>query len=85
MKYQIKHETYASVIGSIETAITSKGYELPTEFANIGFWGNVAYNETKSENIQLVFNEGKKHINGIAFQVYRSNNGTYELNMYFWN
>ena len=85
MKYQIRHETYSTVISSIETAITSKGYNLPDEFSTIGFWSNVAYNETKSENIQLTFNEGRKANDGVVFQVYRSNNGTYELNLYFWN
>ena len=85
MKYQIRHETYSSVISSIEIAITSKGYELPTEFDNIGFWGNIGYNETKSQNIQLTFNEGRKANDGVVFQVYRSSNGTYELNLYFWN
>lgn len=84
MKYQIRHETYSTIISSIETAITSKGYDLPNEFSHIGFWGNVGYNETNSENIQLTFNESRKANDGIAFQVYRASNGIYELNMYFW-
>ena len=76
--FQIRHDTLHTVINSIQQAITGRGYSLPSEFDEFGFWSHVAYGTTRSENIQLVKNDG------IAFQIYRDCKGSYELNLYFW-
>jgi hypothetical protein len=84
MTYQIRHQTLASVIESIENSIVNKGYELPVEFSDITYWKHINYNSTMRENLQLTFNEGRKHNDGIVFQIYRTSEGNYELNLYYW-
>lgn len=82
--YQIRHQTLASVIDAIEKCIISKGYNLPEEFSDITYWQHINYNDTMRENLQLTFDTGRKKNDGIVFQIYRTSEGMYELNLYFW-
>lgn len=78
------YDTLHSVIDAIQNAILNKGYELPSEFSNITYWQHINYGDTMKENIQLTNETGRKANDGIVFQIYRTSNGNYELNMYFW-
>ena len=77
--YAIRHDTYAGTICALENFILDSNLMIPAEFSEFNYWSNLNYETTKSDNIQIEKN------NGIVFQVYRSNNGTYELNAYLWN
>lgn len=80
----MNHSTLASVITAIESSIISKGYALPECFSEFTYWSHINYGDTFRDNIQLTFNTGRKHNDGIAFQIYRTSNGMYELNHYYW-
>lgn len=82
MNYQIRHQTLSSVITQVEIVINSKGYNVPECFTDIGYFTHIEYGTTQRFNEEL--NKEGKRKNGISFQIYRSSNGNYELNLYFW-
>lgn len=77
--YEIYHKTLNSAISQIEKYAMARGFD-PIEFGMFDVQ-HVGYGETKRINMPLTINGAptKKMINA---QIYRMDNGTYELNMY---
>lgn len=80
--FKIYHDTLHGVIAEVENNITGNGYALPLSFNQLGYWQAVSYGTTARYNEALETVKGKQ---GISFQIYRMDNGNYELNLYYWN
>jgi hypothetical protein len=79
--YETKHETFHSVVGEITDYLERNGV-VSDEFSNHMFTGGIGYGENTGYTFEIDSVKGKNTRKGLQVQVYRGDNGIYELNMY---
>jgi DNA repair protein RadC len=75
--YEIYHNTLSSCLDEIEKYVQSKGYEVGDYFPELN---HVSYGQTERTKLELL--KGGKIANELSIQIYRMDNGRYELNCY---
>lgn len=78
--YKIYHETLSEALEEAERYVEANGYHFSEDsyFPDLSY-GGIRYGETKRVSREL---DGKRK-NKLMAQIYRMDNGKYELNMYF--
>ena len=81
-EYEIYHKTLSSALEEAENYVNNNYFEIPENGFDKFSYGGVKYGETKTDNIHLNHKGESTKNNFLAIQIYRMDNGTYELNMY---
>lgn len=81
--YQIYHDTLSSALEESNEYAKSKGYETVGGYFPDVTVGGIGYGETKRTSIELL-KDGKPQKKQLNIQLYRMDNGKYELNNYIF-
>jgi hypothetical protein len=77
--YEVYHKTLSSVLDAIRDYVVKRGYdEIDFDMNDVQ---HVSYGNTERLNKEL-FKDGKLQRKNLNAQIYRMDNGNYELNMY---